>query len=182
MVRITETILRDAHQSLAATRMRTEDMLPIVAKLDEVGFYSLEAWGGATFDTCIRYLNEDPWERLRKIKAAAKKTPIQMLLRGQNLVGYRHYSDDVVDKFVEAAHKNGVDIFRVFDALNDIRNISTALRACRCAGRPAFRYADKLRREILVADALIALYRQHASHGLPHYQFRVERPRFFQGL
>lgn len=135
MVRITDTILRDAHQSLAATRMRTEDMLPIVAKLDEVGFYSLEAWGGATFDTCIRYLNEDPWERLRKIKAAAKKTPIQMLLRGQNLVGYRHYADDVVEKFVELAAKNGVDIFRVFDAVNDIRNMEAPIRAAKKAGK-----------------------------------------------
>jgi len=114
MVKITETILRDAHQSLAATRMRTADMAPIIEKLDQVGFYSLEAWGGATFDTCIRYLNEDPWERLRIIKKAAKTTPIQMLLRGQNLVGYRHYPDDVVEKFVALAAKNGVDIFRVF--------------------------------------------------------------------
>ncbi len=135
MVRITETILRDAHQSLAATRMRTEDMLPIVAKLDEVGFYSLEAWGGATFDTCIRFLNEDPWERLRKIKATAKKTPIQMLLRGQNLVGYRHYSDDVVEKFVELAAKNGIDIFRVFDAVNDTRNMEVPVRAAKKAGK-----------------------------------------------
>ena len=110
MVKITDTILRDAHQSLAATRMRTEDMLPIVEKLDQVGFFSLEAWGGATFDTCIRFLNEDPWERLRLIKKAAKTTPIQMLLRGQNLVGYRHYSDDVVEKFVTLSARNGVDI------------------------------------------------------------------------
>jgi pyruvate carboxylase subunit B len=135
MVRITETILRDAHQSLAATRMRTEDMLPIVEKLDEVGFYSLEAWGGATFDSCIRYLNEDPWERLRKIKGAAKKTPIQMLLRGQNLVGYRHYADDVVEKFVELSAKNGVDIFRVFDAVNDTRNMEVPIKAAKKAGK-----------------------------------------------
>lgn len=135
MVRITDTILRDAHQSLAATRMRTEDMLPIVAKLDEVGFYSLEAWGGATFDTCIRYLNEDPWERLRVIKGAAKKTPIQMLLRGQNLVGYRHYADDVVEKFVELAAKNGVDIFRIFDAVNDTRNMEVPIKAAKKAGK-----------------------------------------------
>jgi len=135
MVRITDTILRDAHQSLAATRMRTEDMLPIVEKLDQVGFYSLEAWGGATFDTCIRFLNEDPWERLRQIKATAKKTPIQMLLRGQNLVGYRHYSDDVVEKFVELAATNGVDIFRIFDAVNDIRNMEVSIRAAKKAGK-----------------------------------------------
>lgn len=135
MVRITDTILRDAHQSLAATRMRTEDMLPIVEKLDQVGFYSLEAWGGATFDTCIRFLNEDPWERLRKIKGAAKNTPIQMLLRGQNLVGYRHYSDDVVEKFVELSAKNGVDIFRIFDAVNDVRNMEVAIKAAKKAGK-----------------------------------------------
>jgi pyruvate carboxylase subunit B len=134
MVRITDTILRDAHQSLAATRMRTEDMVPIIEKLDQVGFYSLEAWGGATFDTCIRYLNEDPWERLRTIKKAAKTTPIQMLLRGQNLVGYRHYSDDVVEKFVPLAAKNGVDIFRVFDAVNDIRNMEASIRAAKKCG------------------------------------------------
>ena len=148
MVRITDTILRDAHQSLAATRMRTEDMLPIVAKLDEVGFYSLEAWGGATFDTCIRYLNEDPWERLRKIKGAAKKTPIQMLLRGQNLVGYRHYADDVVERFVSRAHANGIDVFRVFDALNDVRNVETAMRAVKRegAGRPKRRRKPCARR------------------------------------
>ncbi len=134
MVKITETILRDAHQSLAATRMRTADMVPVIEKLDQVGFYSLEAWGGATFDTCIRYLNEDPWERLRIIKKAAKTTPIQMLLRGQNLVGYRHYSDDVVEKFVTLAAKNGVDIFRVFDAVNDIRNMEASIRVAKKCG------------------------------------------------
>lgn len=134
MVKITETILRDAHQSLAATRMRTEDMVPVIEKLDRVGFYSLEAWGGATFDTCIRYLNEDPWERLRIIKKAAKKTPIQMLLRGQNLVGYRHYSDDVVEKFVTLAAKNGIDIFRVFDAVNDIRNMEASIKVAKKCG------------------------------------------------
>ncbi|HTX44297.1 MAG TPA: sodium-extruding oxaloacetate decarboxylase subunit alpha [Methanocella sp.] len=134
MVKITDTILRDAHQSLAATRMRTEDMLPIVEKLDQVGFFSLEAWGGATFDTCIRFLNEDPWERLRLIKKAARTTPIQMLLRGQNLVGYRHYSDDVVEKFVTLAAKNGVDIFRVFDAVNDVRNMEKAIKVAKKCG------------------------------------------------
>jgi pyruvate carboxylase subunit B len=133
MVKITETILRDAHQSLAATRMRTEDMLPVIEKLDQVGYYSLEAWGGATFDTCIRYLNEDPWERLRLIKKTASNTPIQMLLRGQNLVGYRHYSDDVVEKFVTLAAKNGIDIFRIFDAVNDIRNMEASIKAARKA-------------------------------------------------
>ena len=126
-VLITDTTLRDAHQSLIATRLRTEDMLPIARELDQCGFFSVEAWGGATFDTCIRFLNEDPWDRLRALKAELRQTPIQMLLRGQNLVGYRHYADDVVDKFVELSHKNGVDIFRVFDALNDIRNMQRSM-------------------------------------------------------
>lgn len=122
-VKITDTTLRDAHQSLIATRLRTEDMLPLAGALDQCGFFSVEAWGGATFDSCIRFLNDDPWDRLRDLKGELKSTPIQMLLRGQNLVGYRHYPDDVVDRFVAASHKNGVDIFRVFDALNDIRNM-----------------------------------------------------------
>jgi len=126
-VLITDTTLRDAHQSLYATRLRTEDMLPLAREIDNCGFFSVEAWGGATFDTCIRFLNDDPWDRLRFLKAELKHTPIQMLLRGQNLVGYRHYPDDVVDKFVTAAHKNGVDIFRVFDALNDIRNMKRSM-------------------------------------------------------
>lgn len=129
-VGITETVLRDAHQSLIATRMRTEEMLPIVEKLDNIGYHSLEAWGGATFDACIRFLNEDPWDRLRKIKALAKKTPLQMLLRGQNLLGYKHYADDVVEYFVQKAIANGMDIIRIFDALNDPRNIETSIRAC----------------------------------------------------
>ncbi|ACL16358.1 pyruvate/oxaloacetate carboxyltransferase [Methanosphaerula palustris] len=124
---ITDTTLRDAHQSLIATRLRTEDMLPLARLIDGAGFFSAEAWGGATFDTCIRFLNENPWERLRELKAALPKTPIQMLLRGQNLVGYRHYSDDVVDRFVERSAVNGVDIFRVFDALNDIRNMKRSM-------------------------------------------------------
>jgi pyruvate carboxylase subunit B len=126
-VKITDTTLRDAHQSLIATRLRTEDMLPLAADLDQCGFFSVEAWGGATFDTCIRFLNDDPWDRLRDLKGVLKHTPIQMLLRGQNLVGYRHYPDDVVDKFVAASHKNGVDVFRVFDALNDIRNMQRSM-------------------------------------------------------
>ncbi|MEA4974702.1 MAG: oxaloacetate decarboxylase subunit alpha [Paludibacter sp.] len=129
-VKITETVLRDAHQSLIATRMRTEEMLPIIEKLDDIGYHSLEAWGGATFDACIRFLNEDPWDRLRKIKALAKKTPLQMLLRGQNLLGYKHYADDVVEYFVQKAIANGMDIIRIFDALNDPRNIETAIKAC----------------------------------------------------
>ena len=133
-VRITDTTLRDAHQSLIATRMRTEDMLPLCRVIDAVGFFSVEAWGGATFDSCIRYLNEDPWERLNSIKAEMKSTPVQMLLRGQNLVGYRHYPDDVVEHFVDAAHKNGVDIFRVFDALNDIRNMEKSMEEVKKCG------------------------------------------------
>ena len=128
---ITDVILRDAHQSLLATRMRIEDMLPIAEKLDQVGFWSLESWGGATFDACIRYLGEDPWERLRTLKAAMPNTPQQMLLRGQNLLGYRHYADDVVDRFVERAALNGVDVFRIFDAMNDMRNLQTAIRAAK---------------------------------------------------
>lgn len=126
---ITDVVLRDAHQSLFATRMRLEDMLPIAAQLDNIGYWSLETWGGATFDSCIRYLGEDPWERLRELKKAMPKTPMQMLLRGQNLLGYRHYADDVVDKFVERAHKNGMDVFRVFDAMNDVRNFERAVKA-----------------------------------------------------
>lgn len=130
-VGITETILRDAHQSLIATRMTTEEMLPIVEKLDNIGYHSLEAWGGATFDACLRFLNEDPWVRLRKIKERAKKTPIQMLFRGQNILGYRHYADDVVEYFVQKSIANGVDILRIFDALNDVRNLETAIKACK---------------------------------------------------
>mgnify|MGYP005842402807 CR=1 FL=1 len=133
-VRITETVLRDAHQSLIATRMTTEDMLPILEKLDKVGYHSLEAWGGATFDSCLRFLKEDPWERLRKLKSKAKNTKLQMLLRGQNLLGYRHYSDDVVEYFVQKAIANGMDIIRIFDALNDVRNIETAIKACKKEG------------------------------------------------
>ncbi len=133
-VRITDTTLRDAHQSLLATRMRTEDMLPIAPLMDEVGFHSVEVWGGATFDTCLRFLREDPWERLRQLKRCFRRTPLQMLLRGQNVVGYRHYADDVVEKFVELAVKNGMDIFRIFDALNDPRNLETAIRAVKRYG------------------------------------------------
>ena len=134
---ITDVVLRDAHQSLFATRMRLDDMLPIAAKLDEIGFWSLETWGGATFDSCIRYLGEDPWHRIRELKKAMPKTPMQMLLRGQNLLGYRHYADDVVEKFVERAAHNGVDVFRVFDAMNDMRNIETALKAVKQQGKHA---------------------------------------------
>ncbi len=133
-VGITETVLRDAHQSLIATRMTTEQILPIVEKLDKIGYHSLEAWGGATFDSCLRFLNEDPWERLRKIKDKAKNTPIQMLFRGQNILGYRHYADDVVEYFVQKSIANGVDILRIFDALNDVRNLECAINACKKEG------------------------------------------------
>lgn len=126
---ITDVVLRDAHQSLFATRMRIDDMLPIAEKLDQIGFWSLESWGGATFDACIRYLGEDPWERIRLLKEAMPNTPQQMLFRGQNILGYRHYADDVVEKFVERAAVNGVDVFRVFDAMNDTRNLETAIKA-----------------------------------------------------
>lgn len=126
---LTELVLRDAHQSLLATRLRLEDMLPIAEKLDQVGYWSMESWGGATFDSCIRYLGEDPWERIRELKKAMPNTKQQMLLRGQNLLGYRHYADDVVRKFVERAHTNGVDVFRIFDAMNDIRNLETAIKS-----------------------------------------------------
>lgn len=126
---ITDVVLRDAHQSLFATRMRLEDMLPIAAELDKIGYWSLETWGGATFDACIRFLGEDPWHRLRALKQAMPNTPMQMLLRGQNLLGYRHYADDVVAKFVERAHANGMDVFRIFDAMNDVRNFQQAVKA-----------------------------------------------------
>jgi oxaloacetate decarboxylase alpha subunit len=126
---ITEVVLRDAHQSLFATRMRIDDMLPIAQKLDQIGYWSMESWGGATFDSCIRFLGEDPWDRIREIKKAMPNTPQQMLFRGQNILGYRHYADDVVEKFVERAATNGIDVFRVFDAMNDMRNLETALKA-----------------------------------------------------
>jgi len=134
MVKITETILRDAHQSLAATRMTYAEMEPMLADLDRVGYNALECWGGATFDACVRFLNEDPWDRLRKIRAACPNTKLQMLLRGQNLLGYKHYADDVVDSFVERSIANGIDIIRIFDALNDYRNIEQAMKACKREG------------------------------------------------
>jgi oxaloacetate decarboxylase alpha subunit len=134
---ITDLVLRDASQSLLATRVRIEDMLPIAAKLDQVGFWSLETWGGATFDSCIRFLGEDPWERLRQLKAAMPNTPMQMLLRGQNALGYRHYADDVIEKFVERCAANGMDVFRIFDAMNDMRNFETAVKATIAVGKHA---------------------------------------------
>ncbi len=134
-LKITDTSLRDAHQSLWATRMTTEDMLPVLEQLDNIGYHSLEVWGGATFDVCLRYLNEDPWERLRTIRKYVKKTRLQMLLRGQSLVGYGHYPDDIVEKFVEKAAENGIDIFRIFDALNDVRNLAVPMKAAKKAGK-----------------------------------------------
>ncbi|MGL4316553.1 MAG: sodium-extruding oxaloacetate decarboxylase subunit alpha [Pseudomonas sp.] len=136
-ITVTDTILRDAHQSIIATRMRTEDMLPICPKLDQVGYWSLEVWGGATFDACVRFLKEDPWERLRQLKAALPNTRLQMLLRGQNLLGYRHYSDDVVRAFVAKAAVNGIDVFRIFDAMNDVRNLRVSIEAVKAAGKHA---------------------------------------------
>jgi pyruvate carboxylase subunit B len=136
-ITVTDTILRDAHQSLLATRMRLEDMLPICAKLDQVGYWSLEVWGGATFDACVRFLKEDPWERLRQLKAALPNTRLQMLLRGQNLLGYRHYSDDVVKAFVAKAAVNGIDVFRIFDAMNDLRNLRVSIEAVKATGKHA---------------------------------------------
>lgn len=133
-LKITDTILRDAHQSQAATRMRIEDMLPACELLDNMGYWSLECWGGATFDSCMRFLNEDPWERLRKLKKAMPKTKLQMLLRGQNILGYKHYADDVVEKFVEKSIENGIDVIRIFDALNDTRNMRMAMESCKKYG------------------------------------------------
>ncbi|MEG0775154.1 oxaloacetate decarboxylase subunit alpha [Clostridium sp.] len=133
-IKITETALRDGHQSLIATRLTTEEMLPILDKMDKAGYYALEVWGGATFDACLRFLNEDPWERLRAIRKAVKKTKLQMLLRGQNLLGYKHYADDVVEAFIKKSVENGIDIIRVFDALNDLRNLETSIRVIKEAG------------------------------------------------
>lgn len=136
-IQITDVVLRDGHQSLIATRMRTEDMLPICPQLDAIGFWSLEVWGGATFDACVRFLKEDPWERLRKLRQALPNTRLQMLLRGQNLLGYRHYADDVVEAFVYKAADDGIDVFRIFDAMNDVRNLETAIRAVKASGKHA---------------------------------------------
>ena len=130
-IKITETVLRDAHQSLIATRMSTEEMLPILEKMDKIGFYSLECWGGATFDSCLRFLHEDPWQRLRILRDKCPNTKLQMLFRGQNMLGYRHYADDVVEYFVQRSVANGIDIIRIFDALNDIKNLQVAIRAAK---------------------------------------------------
>lgn len=162
---LTETVLRDAHQSLMATRMTIEDMEPILPVLDEIGFDSLECWGGATFDACIRFLNENPWERLRTLKKNMPKTPLQMLLRGQNILGYRHYADDVVERFVQLSADNGIDIFRIFDALNDVRNLETALRAVKKTGKEAQLVLAYSISEIHTLDYFVALAKEMEQMG-----------------
>ncbi len=162
---ITDVILRDAHQSLIATRMRTEDMLPVCDRLDRIGYWSLEVWGGATFDACLRYLKEDPWERLRKLREALPNTRLQMLLRGQNLLGYRHYSDDVVRAFVARAADNGMDVFRIFDALNDVRNLETSIAAVRAAGKHAQGTICYTTSPVHGIEQFVAMARQLADMG-----------------
>ena len=164
-LKITDTTLRDAHQSLLATRWRIEDMLPIAAKIDEIGYNSVEMWGGATFDSAMRFLGEDPWERLRQLKAVMPKTPFQMLLRGQNVVGYRHYADDVVERFVVKAHENGIDVFRVFDALNDLRNMRWALEIVKREGahvQACFSYTTS---PVHTIETFVELAKQMADMG-----------------
>src|SRR3569623_3278854 len=171
-VHITETVLRDAHQSLIATRLRTDDMLPICAKLDQVGYRSLEMWGGATFDSCLRFLKEDPWERLRKLRAALPNSRLQMLLRGQNLLGYRHYSDDVVRAFVVRAAANGMDVVRIFDALNDVRILRVSIEAVKAAGKHAqgtFSYTSS---PVHGIDQFVALARELESLGCDSLAFK----------
>ena len=162
---VTDTILRDAHQSLLATRMRTDDMLPICDKLDKVGYWSLEVWGGATFDACVRFLKEDPWERLRQLRAALPNTRLQMLLRGQNLLGYRHYSDDVVKAFVAKAAVNGIDVFRIFDAMNDVRNLETAIRAVKKSGKHAQGTIAYTTSPVHTIEAVVAQAKQMEAMG-----------------
>jgi oxaloacetate decarboxylase alpha subunit len=163
---ITDVVLRDAHQSLFATRMRIDDMLPITEKLDQVGFWSLETWGGATFDACIRFLGEDPWDRIREFKKAMPNTPQQMLLRGQNLLGYRHYADDVVEKFIERAATNGVDVFRIFDAMNDPRNFKTAIDAVKRQGKHAQGTLSYTTSPVHNQDAWLSLAKQIEDLGV----------------
>lgn len=162
---ITDTVLRDAHQSLLATRMSTEDMLPVCAQLDEIGFHSLEMWGGATFDSALRFLGEDPWERLRQLRTALPKTKLQMLLRGQNLVGYRHYPDDVVEAFVKLAAKKGIDIFRIFDALNDVRNMQKAMEVVKACGKHVQATISYTLSPVHSNESFVALARQLADMG-----------------
>ncbi len=165
-VRITDTTLRDAHQSLWATRMRTDDILAIAEKIDSAGYYSLECWGGATFDVCMRFLRENPWERLRRIKAVCRNTPLQMLLRGQNILGYKHYPDDVVERFVALACENGMDIFRVFDALNDPRNLETAIKAVKKYGGHAQGTISYTTSPVHTVEAYVKLAKEQASMGI----------------
>jgi len=162
---VTDVVLRDAHQSLLATRMRIEDMLPIAEKLDKIGYWSLESWGGATFDSCIRYLGEDPWERLRQMKKAMPNTRQQMLLRGQNILGYRHYADDVVVKFVERAAENGMDVFRIFDAMNDVRNLETAVKATLNAGKHAQGTISYTESPVHTVDAFVDMAKKMEDMG-----------------
>ncbi|MGM0592982.1 MAG: sodium-extruding oxaloacetate decarboxylase subunit alpha [Pseudomonadota bacterium] len=164
-VNITDTVLRDGHQSLLATRMRTEDMLPICDKLDAIGYWSLEVWGGATFDSCVRFLKEDPWERLRQLHQALPNTPLQMLLRGQNLVGYRHYSDDVVRAFIQKAGDNGVDVFRIFDALNDTRNLRVPIEAVKQAGKHAQGALSYTTSPVHNSETFVAMARELEAMG-----------------
>lgn len=168
MVKIIDTTFRDAHQSLIATRLKTEDMIPIVEKMDSVGFYSMEMWGGATFDVSLRYLREDPWERLRTLREVINKTKLQMLLRGQNVVGYKHYPDDVVKKFVELAHKNGIDIFRIFDALNDIRNMDMAIKTAKEVGAEVQGAISYTTGKIFTEDYYLSLVEQFIERDVDY--------------
>jgi len=165
-VRITDTTLRDAHQSLWATRMRTDDILEVAEKIDNAGYYSLECWGGATFDVCMRFLRENPWERLRRIKKVCRKTPLQMLLRGQNLLGYKHYPDDIVDRFVALACENGMDIFRVFDALNDPRNLEQAIKSVKKYGGHAQGTISYTTSPVHTIPAYVALAKEQVAMGI----------------
>jgi pyruvate/oxaloacetate carboxyltransferase len=166
MLKVVDTTVRDGQQSLFATRVKTDDFLPVLEKMDEVGFYGLEAWGGATFDSCIRYLNEDPWERLRKIKRALKNTKVVMLLRGKNLVGYRHYSDEVIEEFVKKAYENGVDVFRIFDALNDTRNLRLAIKVAKGVGAEVHGDVVYTVSPIHTVDHFIAVSKEIAELGV----------------
>jgi len=165
-LRITDTTLRDAHQSLWATRLRTRDILDIVETIDNTGYYSLEVWGGATFDVCLRFLREDPWERLRQIKKRAKKTPLQMLLRGQNILGYKNYADDVLERFICLAAKNGIDIFRIFDALNDTRNLEKAIQFVKKYGGHAQGTLCYTISPVHTVEAFVACAREQVEMGI----------------
>ena len=164
-LKITDTILRDAHQSQAATRMRLEDMLPACELLDNMGYWSLECWGGATFDACMRFLNEDPWERLRALRKAMPKTKLQMLLRGQNILGYKHYADDVVEEFCKKSIENGIDVVRIFDALNDPRNLQTAVSATKEAGGHAQVAISYTTSPVHTVDYFVHLSKEYAEIG-----------------